>query len=117
LFRLYLKITLFLLVANVYAQLKLPPVVNFSVEDYKGGNQNWGVDTSGQIIYVANNEGLLEFDGVNWYLNRLPNRTIVRSVKVVDNKIYTGSYEEFGFWERTKNGSLEYCIAIHLGYL
>ncbi|MCB0486278.1 MAG: response regulator, partial [Flavobacteriaceae bacterium] len=107
-FRLYLKITLFLLVANVYAQLKLPPVVNFSVEDYKGGNQNWGVDTSGQIIYVANNEGLLEFDGVNWYLNRLPNRTIVRSVKVVDNKIYTGSYEEFGFWERTKDGSLEY---------
>ncbi|MCB0460284.1 MAG: response regulator, partial [Flavobacteriaceae bacterium] len=107
-FRLYLKITLFLLVANVYAQLKLPPVVNFNVEDYKGGNQNWGVDTSGQIIFVANNEGLLEFDGVNWYLNRLPNRTIVRSVKVVDNKIYTGSYEEFGFWERTKDGSLEY---------
>lgn len=107
-FRLYLKIALFLLVTNVYAQSKLPPVVNFSVEDYKGGNQNWGVDTSGQIIYVANNEGLLEFDGVNWYLNRLPNRTIVRSVKVVDNKIYTGSYEEFGYWERTEDGSLEY---------
>lgn len=92
----------------VFGQIKLPPISNFNAKDYGGGNQNWSIDTDGLHVYIANNEGLLEFDGINWYLNKLPNKTIIRSVKVVNDKIYTGSYEEFGFWQRLNNGKLEY---------
>ena len=69
------------------SQIKLPPVNNFNVKDYKGGNQNWSIESANGYIYVANNEGLLEFDGINWYLYKLPNKTLVRSVKVVGDKI------------------------------
>lgn len=90
------------------SQIKLPPISNFNSTDYGAGNQNWGVDSDNEHIYVANNEGLLEFDGVNWFLNKLPNKTIIRSVKVVGDKIFTGSYEEFGYWTRLNNGNLVY---------
>lgn len=92
----------------VFGQIKLPPISNFNANDYGGGNQNWSIDTDEFHVYVANNEGLLEFDGINWYLNKLPNKTIIRSLKVVDDKIFTGSYEEFGYWTRLNNGKLEY---------
>tara|TARA_R110001583_G_scaffold145096_1_gene297116 strand:+ start:52806 stop:55595 length:2790 start_codon:yes stop_codon:yes gene_type:complete len=99
----------FLLVSiNLVGQIKLPPVNNFNIKDYKGGNQNWSIDSADDYIYVGNNEGLLEFDGTNWYLHKLPNKTIVRSVKVVGDKIYTGSYEEFGYWKRSNTGKLIY---------
>jgi hypothetical protein len=29
-------------------------------------------------------------------------------VKVIDNKIYTGGYMEFGFWTRKSDGQLKY---------
>jgi len=41
-------------------------------------------------------------------LHKLPNKTIVRYVKVVGGRIYTGSYEEFGFWQRLNTGLLNY---------
>lgn len=108
------KIFRYILIGFVFSlnlaisQIKLPPVNNFNVKDYKGGNQNWSIESANGYIYVANNEGLLEFDGINWYLYKLPNKTLVRSVKVVGDKIYTGSYEEFGYWQRLKNGNLYY---------
>ena len=61
-----------------------------------------------QFIYFANNEGLLEFNGANWTLYPSPNETIIRSAKSINNRIYTGCYMEFGYWERQKNGLLKY---------
>ncbi|MEO8772831.1 MAG: transcriptional regulator, partial [Gelidibacter sp.] len=49
-----------------------------------------------------------EFDGLKWTLNPLPNKTTIRSVLAVEDIVYIGSYEEFGFWERTKFGILKY---------
>ncbi|WP_449404080.1 triple tyrosine motif-containing protein [Flavobacterium hydrophilum] len=60
------------------------------------------------IIYFANNEGLLEYNGTNWELYPTPNETIMRSVKVIDNKIYTGCYMNFGYWTRQSDGKLKY---------
>ena len=63
-------------------------------------------------IYVANNLGLLEFNGSNWVPYRSPNNTILRAVSVIDDKIYSGCYEEFGYWERNEFGNLEYTSLI-----
>ncbi|WP_372744124.1 LuxR C-terminal-related transcriptional regulator [Lutibacter sp.] len=104
----YPLIAILFAVTSATSQIKLPPISNFNSRDYGAGNQNWGIDSDSEHIYSANNEGLLEYDGVNWRLNKLPNKTIIRSVKVVGNKIFTGSYEEFGYWTRSNNGSLVY---------
>ena len=42
----------------------LPEIINYSKQAYKAGTQNWDIcqDKNG-ILYFANNEGLLSFDG------------------------------------------------------
>ena len=88
---------------------QLPPIVKYSKEDYKAGIQNWMISQDNhRFMYFANNEGLLEFNGSKWILNPSPNETIIRSVKCIDDKIYTGSFMEFGYWQRAMNGQLSY---------
>ena len=93
----------------------LPPIYNYTLLDYNGGSKNWGVtvNTMGEL-FVANNKGLLHYNGEEWRLNKLPNNTIIRSVLAVQDKIYTGSYEEFGYWKKNKKGILEYYSLTHL---
>ncbi|MCG8331892.1 MAG: hypothetical protein MI974_29665 [Chitinophagales bacterium] len=88
---------------------ELPPITSFVPEQYQGGNQNWmlGQGSNG-FIYVANNKGLLEFNGMQWTLYPSPNETIIRAVKAVGNRIYTGCYMEFGYWESDEMGRLQY---------
>ena len=88
----------------------LPDVINYSKETYSAGLQNWDFkqDKNG-IIYVANNEGMLSFDGKYWKLYPLPNKTIVRSVEIGgDNRIYVGGQDEIGYFTPAKNGQLQY---------
>ena len=88
---------------------ELPPIVKYPSSLYGAGNQNWMIsEDTNHFIFFANNEGLLEYNGSNWTLYPTPNETIIRSVKVIDNKIYTGSYMEFGFWKRQANNQLKY---------
>ena len=101
-------IMLLLFTGSIYAQ-DLPPIVKYSSTTYTAGNQNWMVSQDkNHFIYFANNDGLLEFNGSNWTLYKSPNETIVRSVKVIGDKIFTGCYMEFGYWVREKNGRLQY---------
>ncbi|MEP3208896.1 MAG: Two component regulator three Y domain-containing protein [Maribacter sp.] len=97
------------------AQDLSPPIQNYSGYEYNAASKNWGltVDPDGEL-YVANNDGLLHFNGEKWNLNKLPNKTILRSVSYIKGKIYTGSYEEFGYWEKDKYGSLQYNSLTHL---
>lgn len=88
----------------------LPDVINYSKHSYAGGLQNWDIkqDKNG-IIYVANNEGLLSFDGKYWNLFALPNKTIVRSVEVApSNRIYVGGQDELGYFSPDPMGRLQY---------
>jgi hypothetical protein len=50
---------------------------------------------SDDAMYFANNHYLLRYDGVKWEKNMLPNKTIIRSIYVVDDKIFL---YEFGYW-------------------
>ena len=88
---------------------ELPPITNYSTEVYKAGTQNWDItESSDNFIYVANNEGLLEYNGSYWSLYPSSNNTIVRSVCAVENKIYSGSYMDFGYWQKGANGLQQY---------
>ncbi|HEA29368.1 MAG TPA: Two component regulator three Y domain-containing protein [Leeuwenhoekiella sp.] len=97
------------------AQKLLPPVTNYSVKTYNGASQNWGVSSDADgVIYVANNDGLLRYDGQRWQLYSLPNKTTIRSVFCLGKRIYTGSYEEFGYWQKNAYGKLSYTSLTHL---
>lgn len=94
----------------------LPDVTNYPKQTYTAGLQNWDIkqDKNG-IIYAANNEGLLSFDGQNWNLYPLPNKTIVRSVEIgFDNKIYVGGQDELGYFAPSDNGQLQFHSLTHL---
>lgn len=87
-----------------------PIVRSYSVSNYNAGIQNWSVaqDERG-IMYIGNNKGLLEFDGNRWKLHELPTKNIVRTVYIgEDGKIFVGSFEEFGYFERDSLDSLVY---------
>ncbi|TAI49784.1 Two component regulator three Y domain-containing protein [Flagellimonas allohymeniacidonis] len=91
------------------AQNLLPPVYNYSLLDYKGAGKNWDLTTNeGGELFVANNKGMLHFDGEEWNLYKLPNNTIIRSILSQEERIYTGSYEEFGYWQKNDAGLFDY---------
>ncbi|CAH8283591.1 regulatory LuxR family protein [Mariniflexile fucanivorans] len=94
--------------SRVHAQYT-PFFQNFSLSEYNAGNQNWGVSRSENgMLYAANNNGLLEYDGLKWDFMELPNKTVIRSVLAYKERIYTGSYEEFGYWKKDAKGVLIY---------
>jgi len=103
-----LIIVLNFLVFSIYSQ-EVPPINVFSPEDYAAENQNWAITQApNKYIYVANNKGLLEYNGTSWRLYPTPNETILRSVKSFQDKIYCGFYRDFGFWKKNNLGVLEY---------
>lgn len=88
---------------------ELSPIKNYIPEVYGAENQNWKIcQTENKNIYFANNKGLLEFNGANWRLFPSPNKTILRAVNAKGDRVYTGSYREFGFWESDEYNNLIY---------
>lgn len=91
----------------------IPPVYNYTTAHYKAGNQNWSISQGGNgVVYFGNNNGLLSFDGVNWNLHPLPNNLAVKSIFIdpdqFPERIYVGSFEEFGYFERDRHNRLNY---------
>lgn len=101
----------FLLLVSIYtvrSQELLPFVENFTKSNYYGDNQIWSVaQGNDNAFYYANNHYFLRYNGIKWERYTLPNKTILRSIFVDGNKIYTGSYNEFGYWNRI-NGKMIY---------
>ncbi|MFV8379573.1 histidine kinase [Flavobacterium sp. LB3R33] len=101
-------ILLYLISFQIYSQELLPFVENYNKSDYQGDNQIWNVaQGNDNAMYFANNYYLLRYDGVKWEKYSLPNKTIIRSIMVDGDRIYSGSYKEFGYWYR-KNGKMIY---------
>ena len=99
---------LFPLAIGAQNTIGLPETINYSKNQYNAGAQNWDIRQDKQgVIYLANNEGLLTFDGKTWQLFPLPNKTIVRSVLIgEDGKIYVGGQDELGYFSPNSSGKL-----------
>lgn len=107
-------ILLFWLLLSIYgygqsiSSIGSPHVQNYTKSQYKAGNQNWSIDQDEQgVIYTANSEGILTYDGSYWEIYPLKNKAGARSVRIAGEKIYAGGKEEFGYFEK-KNGRLQY---------
>ena len=78
----------------------LPYIQNYTTTDYRAHFQNWSItqDADG-LIYAANNDGLLIYDGVTWRRclddgNLLALRSLARGP---DGRIYVGTADDLGY--------------------
>lgn len=95
-------------VTPAFAQELLPFVENFTKSEYNGDNQVWNVvQGNDNAMYFANHHYFLRYNGVGWEKYSLPNKTIIRSIFVDGDRIYCGSYKEFGYWKRIE-GKMQY---------
>ena len=86
------------------------PVTNYSPVEYAAMPQNWSVvqDHRG-LMYIANNEGILEYDGKKWRKILMPEEQTVRSLSIDDDGIiYVGSQGDFGYLTPDSTGELIY---------
>lgn len=89
------------------------PVTNYTRHTYKAGNQNWMLQQHNNgWVYVANNNGLLEFDGSGWNIYPMRNAK-ARAMKIGDDgRIYIGGIGQFGYFTPNRLGGLDYtCLS------
>ncbi len=116
--------TLFFLLLSValkaqeYRQHEIgtPFIRNYPPREYKAFSQNWAIvqDTRG-VMYFANGDGVLEYDGVNWRLIRIKNNYMVSCLSIDDNGvIWVGSINELGYLAPDHRGLMHYVSLSHL---
>ena len=81
----------------------------FPKESYGYGTQNWQVlQAQDGLLLFANNDGLLSYDGYEWDLFPLSNKTILRSILEKDGKIYAGGQNELGYFKKDLKANWSY---------
>ena len=106
--RIYFLLISFFLINQAFPNQ--PLVRNFTRSIYNAGTQNWAIaQDQSNIMYFANNSGLLKFDGKKWTTFPIMYGTNVRSVLCgKDGRFYAATFNEFGYYQELKNGRLEY---------
>ena len=86
----------------------IPFIKNYTPEDYHAHNRNFDVvTTSDGSVFVANFEGLLYYDNVEWRTLHTPGITRITVVYCdKNNDVWTGGYNYFGKIQRKANGEL-----------
>ncbi len=93
-----------------YGQLKtVHKVINYEPKDYEAHNQNWQtVQDEKGVMFFANGDGILEYDGTNWFLHKTQTETNVLSVAIgYDGIIFYGGVGEIGYLEVNEKGRYE----------
>jgi ligand-binding sensor domain-containing protein/DNA-binding CsgD family transcriptional regulator len=109
-------LTGFCLVSASQNSIGLPDIVNYTKDLSRKGAQNRQVrqDKKG-LLYFANSDGVLSFDGIHWRTYSLPNKSIVRSLEFgPEGHLYVGGQDEFGILAPGPNGALVYKSLKHI---
>jgi ligand-binding sensor domain-containing protein len=89
----------------------IPMIKNYPKTTYNGGTQTWDIcESNNGLVFFANNDGLLLFDGNKFSKHPLPKNTILRSIYYDGNKnrLYAGGQNEIGYFQINANGSLQF---------
>lgn len=100
-----ITIVLRVFICTSFAQTTLgtPAIKNYAHSEYNAGNEIWDVkqDKNG-ILYFANDEGLLTFDGSYWKTYPLPNKSAIKSVAIdPKGRIYVGDRMKLATFPQT----------------
>ena len=82
------------------------PIKNFAPGDYGAGIQNIDFAQNRDLsLFVANNLGILSFNGITWEKHAFNTGKKQRSLAFdeISNRLYVGSQGEFGFFEGNWN--------------
>jgi len=91
-------------------QLGRPFITNYSYQDYDASPTNWwAIEGDNGIMYFANGDGVLEFDGVTWKLIDYDvNGTTRCFAKDANGTIYVGGIGDMGFLMPNEIGDMQY---------
>ncbi len=100
--------------ADILAQKQIengfPVITNFTPKDYDAFRQNWAIaqDDRG-VMYVGNTDGLLEYDGNDWQLHTVPNKSGILGMDFSnDGKLFVGAQAELGYFLSNSYGQLTF---------
>jgi len=96
------------------SKIGYPFVSNYKTDSYRGHPQNWGaIQDRGGLMFFANGNGVLIYDGNKWDLIELPSKNAARAFgETANGTIYTGGTNEIGFLQPTNNGKIEFISLI-----
>ncbi|MFT3738330.1 MAG: triple tyrosine motif-containing protein [Breznakibacter sp.] len=112
-YRLFLTVVfLFVSVASSKAQTSvfgIPQIKYFNRSDYNAGTQNWCISQANNgLVYIANNFGVMEYDGTEFRVLPFVSQSVSRTVLAVNDRVYVGANDEFGYYERVNGIDFEY---------
>lgn len=85
-------------------------VEKYPVNIYGGAIQSWTMaqDKEG-VLYIANNDGVLRYDGLKWDLTTITDQNYVFSLGLNSkNDIFIGSYNELGYLRKDSAANYKY---------
>lgn len=105
----------------LYSQIEskygaLPFIQFYTPKDYQAGVVNLSVrkDKKG-ILYFANTQGIVQFDGNTWRTIEVPNVEFVRTLDIGDtDSIFIGAVNQIGKLVPNKTGKLEFVSLVDL---
>ncbi|KXX70510.1 hypothetical protein [Flammeovirga sp. SJP92] len=115
-----ITIIFLLQVVFCFSQPVIPSVTSYDRINYGAGRQNWDIaKDKNDIIYIANNQGLLVNINDTWELIPTENNDVIITLKVEDDIIWSGGNIEFGYYYKNDNGTLKYkrCGAVNGGQI
>ena len=110
----FLFIYCFLSLTAVFPQNSIekgyPLITNYSPKEYGAFQGNWAISQDKRgIMYFGNDIGLLEFDGINWRVYQVPNKTTLRSMASgADGQLYVGAVGDLGYFSPDTSGRLTF---------
>jgi signal transduction histidine kinase len=77
-------------------------------QDYHAAEQNWRIAVApGGLVYVANQDGVLEFDGEQWRLIPLPSQGAARALAIdARGRVWVGAHDDICRLEPDPQGRL-----------
>jgi|GEM_PF-3081067 len=94
---------------SVAVSAQIPFIQNYSSKLYKGAFQTWQVaQDSNQVMYIANNDVILRYDGVSW--ESISNNTgeFTSSLYTAPNGvIYFGGDKNLGYLAQKEDGTIK----------
>jgi signal transduction histidine kinase/ligand-binding sensor domain-containing protein len=85
-------------------------VTHFGAQEYRAQPRNWSIaqDERG-LMYVANNGGILQYDGTRWRRIGIDDSTFGRSVATdAQGTVYAGAVSDFGVLRPDSTATLRY---------
>jgi len=97
-------------------EVGLPFVRNYLPKEYNNVPQIFAITSDSQgIVYFGAFDAVIEYDGMKWNSISTPNKSIVYSLDVdANDRVYVGSYNEFGYIQANRTGKKEFISLTHL---